>query len=1303
MDNEALRELHLYDLETLLADLVVGKEVATADGPYSVSSDQARSALDWYRRKGVDAWNANVNAAVAEEIVEKTQEDAPAQDEELGGKKETEKKVVLRLKSVVAHRFAGLHNYGTPSLPPKPFTFEFGAGATLFEGRNGSGKTSLANAIIWALTGELLRAQREPQTGMTEFDCLVDAVNEAPAEKAKIAAVTPLPDVADYQPDAAWIPADTWVELTFEDEKGNSLKVKRSQKRTSRGKLEEKAPDLSFLGLDPIAFRIGTTMPGLLQHIRVGTASELGKAVSQLTGLSALVDLANHARRVRQRIDKELTDGRQQQIQACDEAYSTAKNDLEDVYKAQETIRSEHAIPAPSKEEAIEETLRQIQDDVENKKALAFSSAQAILGETFDPKDMQTRTHLEDQIRPALSEASQVHLLPSMSTLKSLGNVSESDIESAKVLIRRIAEEAQDLLKLSEEPELEARIKLYARIAAWIKEFPQPEGSEDNCAVCSRSLLGVLDPVTGESVSAHLGIIAAKADLLGSTLKQWEDSAITALASTLPLPFLKVGDEGLPDHPSDLIRVSLLDELFSRAPFQGVLGNLKSATRQAFEKLVEDQPALEAIDPPELPDSCGALRAQIEAVLKAIQFVEWRHSNDEFAKDFVRLVLGSSTDVSGKQTETLVGKLQELDRITKAAQPLSKAADLIGRLQCQIELRRKHEKRLKEYVVTSEALSSLMDLGELADKQVDQLRTKLSDEAAHWRRKIYLGAFPSTAHELVDAEMGRKGELSIIVKSGGVAAPAQHVANASALRASLVAFYLAFWKHVYDRRGGLRLLVLDDPQELLDQENSERLARTLSELAEDGVQLVAMSYERRFAEHLARTAKQCDHREVLPATKLQKTVRTIPHRIELQKRKAEFENDQNDEEAARNLADTTRVYLEAKLGDIFEDPAFSSWVIDNPHPALNSFVGRLRREVRTSAGTMFSAAIFGKFCDHSSLVDGSDVLALMNKSHHGRRSEIRAADVAVCKDQLDQLASLAEQMFEECCRWRKRDVMPAEETNADQQHVPTNLKPLCVPQKIVPLYADLAAFTDSSLAEGTQAEVESIDFAELSNLSAFQLRRDNFGFSAPAGAIALAETESDFIEDRRLVISRHIEKIYARRLLRPENDNLIALSAEALDPTKRCPKTVFFREGDTALHRVVGVIFDHDLPLSSGNDEAYEVAAEHIFERASVAFRVRDNSAIPLALPGQIVIGAEEIESTRWDEYEGRAVALCLSDGSAVLKRAGRALSGSFSRLRQFESLGGLGASVLVSTKGDQDDLPTILTARLIYGVLYKV
>ena len=59
----------------------------------------------------------------------------------------------LRLKKIEAHRFAGLHKFGTPGVAPENYAHEFTSPLTLLEGRDGSGKTSLLNAIIWALTG----------------------------------------------------------------------------------------------------------------------------------------------------------------------------------------------------------------------------------------------------------------------------------------------------------------------------------------------------------------------------------------------------------------------------------------------------------------------------------------------------------------------------------------------------------------------------------------------------------------------------------------------------------------------------------------------------------------------------------------------------------------------------------------------------------------------------------------------------------------------------------------------------------------------------------------------------------------------------------------------------------------------------------------------------------------------------------------------------------------------------------------------------------------------------------------------
>src|SRR3546814_11777936 len=95
--------------------------------------------------------------------------------------------------------------------------------------------------------------------------------------------------------------------------------------------------------------------------------------------------------------------------------------------------------------------------------------------------------------------------------------------------------------------------------------------------------------------------------------------------------------------------------------------------------------------------------------------------------------------------------------------------------------------------------------------------------------------------------MDVRGVLDIRVVFAQAIAPAQHISNASALRASLMGFFLAFWEHVLMERGGLALLIFDDPQELLDHDNKEKLARLLPELVMQGGQLLVATYDRYFA------------------------------------------------------------------------------------------------------------------------------------------------------------------------------------------------------------------------------------------------------------------------------------------------------------------------------------------------------------------------------------------------------------------------------------------------------------------------
>src|SRR3546814_5648905 len=58
----------------------------------------------------------------------------------------------------------------TGTLFPYTTLFRSREPITLFDGWNGAGKTSLLNTVIWCLTGEILRPQRQPESGQEEFD-----------------------------------------------------------------------------------------------------------------------------------------------------------------------------------------------------------------------------------------------------------------------------------------------------------------------------------------------------------------------------------------------------------------------------------------------------------------------------------------------------------------------------------------------------------------------------------------------------------------------------------------------------------------------------------------------------------------------------------------------------------------------------------------------------------------------------------------------------------------------------------------------------------------------------------------------------------------------------------------------------------------------------------------------------------------------------------------------------------------------------------------------------------------------------
>jgi hypothetical protein len=406
-DMHAPRDIHLLTIDTLLADLIGGRPVRLGSGEdlTLVSSSDARAVLDWYRRNR-GKWQANLSAGDTDAIVDTIGTPPPTIEAEIATAPADAKKL-LRLVKVEAHRFAGLHAFGRPTEPPASFVFEPSKQVALFEGVNGSGKTSIANAIVWCLTGHLIRSQRPLEEGPIDFSCEISH-DGGMTTAHPMSAITPMPPKSSELPaNGKPIPADSWVELTLADETGAILlPLRRSQTRTPRGKIIETPPDLGAAGIDPIAWRIATTMPALLPFLGVGSTSQLGEAVARLTGLADLVDLAKHAEKMSGRITTKAKQELEAQRDNIAERYQLAVNDLNAIVTETPVIAFEGDPPAVNADTA-QRRISEIASHFAGLKADALREAQDVLGDDFDPEQKKARDDLEASIVPGNRAAAQ--------------------------------------------------------------------------------------------------------------------------------------------------------------------------------------------------------------------------------------------------------------------------------------------------------------------------------------------------------------------------------------------------------------------------------------------------------------------------------------------------------------------------------------------------------------------------------------------------------------------------------------------------------------------------------------------------------------------------------------------------------------------------------------------------------------------------------------------------------------------------------------------------------------------------------
>lgn len=1311
--------LYLHTLETLCDDLVSGRAVLLDDKgtEFQLSSPEARSVFDWYRNNP-GKWAGNVLKQDVETLVDQLKRTPP----ELSGNVYADQSTRLpkiHLKSVRAHRFAGIHRYGKPQQPPDDFCFEFKKPLTLIEGINGAGKTSLLSAITWCLTGHVYRSQRPPESA--EQSVQLEIVRESDAGSGneityEMTAITPMPS-AETLTSLGGEPLllDTWVELAFVDDGGNDVgTVRRSIKRSPRGKIIVDEPDFSSLGLDPIGRELGTKMPGLIPYIQLGIASDLGKAVAGLTGIKPLQDLAKHAAKSQDKLKMDLVTDRQADIKKIDSEFLNAQEELAKVIQDHSDIDPKKPLPAPGPKRTIERELTEIRQHFEALQTQALAKAKSILGESFDHEDRTALSDLMNNVGPALGmlDTGNLRRLPSANRLGKLASLSLEEVSQTEAVIQKLIAEANEIATLEEQPDVAARLRLYAKVASWIKDLPEHTHDINDCPICQSAIHGKSDTVTGRDITEHIREqLEIDSNYLEKTLKAWEENAEAILSKSLPDSLRAEMKKDLPERPTDLISSALGEELFESEYFSGCLMPLKLTTQTLCKKELESLQAFvepeKTILPKHLVENEGTLAQAIGRVIRGVAFGRWRQNNEREWREAFTNIVGTAkpSDDSAKTPEspvdswTLSERLVALDRMVKSTEPLTTALSKVKMMTEKLTERRQKEDRVALYSRTAEAIQELLSLDDLVERQVSFLIHKLLSATLTWRNAFYVPAF-ADAPKVIDTDVGTDGSLAIDAATEGTKASAHHISNASDLRATLLSFLIAFWQHLQEVRGGLSLLLLDDLQELFDRENRRRVANTVPAIVEIGGRVIVTTNDNAFGRRVTASAAETigldkvARRRIHPLNASRQHIELGKFREAIDTKRRAFEHPDNKNEAqpARDYIKDLRIYLENRLID-FLDVADSGLP---PYPTFSDLMSAVRGRARRGHDA-FATRAFANLISDPALGDNSDFLKLMNQSHHGNEDEITFNNVWLVRKECIRVRKLIDGAHEEYERWLRRD--PREPVLS----MPARPKPMKQPSFDVPVIMDLAAFTTDTPATEVTVAGEYFSGSWFENRALYLINTHNFGFAATPNCRAIVDLPDRPIVDRMLVIAIHRDKVYARRLFRDDSTpNVVVLASEAGNPLKR-PPTVLLPTEEVLLLNVVGILFDDQPHFPKPAEEAELVNDFTLLKNVQLVFKVRGDSAVPLALPGQIILGGGLVMSNQFDRLEGSPVAIATSEGSAF-KKIGKAIAGA-PHVRQFESIGGLGESMLVRTEDVRDSfsaLPTLQSIRRVLGVLYE-
>jgi hypothetical protein len=1195
-----------------------------------------------------------------------------------------------RLHRVEAFGFGGLTIFGGPI-----FDLQVNGSNWCLEGQNGSGKTSLSSAILWALTGKRIREHDGPVDESGERTTVSDTTGKKVGDWPACAAYPSNPiDLAK--------PAEVWVRLTFHNAADESAIAYR-RFVSSPGF----APQFEII-IDPrlLAARemldIGLLMPARVSRISFGERSQtLYEAVKMITGLDRLADVADACVHFTHGGRKFLKYAKDQGIDGIVGRFNDS------ISKAQEKAK-ELTFPFPAQrslgDDGLIDALTDASMDASSEAGKHLASLKSDVDPGVDPVTLDGRTKIRAAVGTARAITAQTTRgIPVFEAWASLKDASE-DPNFASISSHLASTESDLLVALhwNKRQMNDVRFRLKA-LAAQSFIAPAVPSADADCPLCF-SHLSSSEQRDLASELAELQRDAKEAERkIEDVCRAMEDGLIDKLPPGLRKhrELLGSGD------PKNLYAEAVLQRFCEDTPFCDVLIGLAARLRVQVTRQQDELPVFSYerfVEPLDEPIAAVHLRRTTHEIGRLVALTAWWKTHRSLFRDALSNVLGIKQPDGSYPPDSIGAELDSLDKSLAKAQPLDELAILLIAAAKEGEkwLPINEEQKTRECI--SKAIEPLKEMKHLVGAQTAQSISSLSARMKGVLDRIHL----IERLTYTETSMGKKSVHISGSLEPGMQIDASLIANTSWLRAMLWAFIIALRETTVEALGfnPFPLLILDDPQTTFDPRNKRKWAQELARMgnlprdASHSAQVFLTTHERLFFQCVTHHERLSGEQALMAGVNKTCGTVTIINGAGLARAYQNAIDSQDDALARKYIADV-RVYCEDLLKFMLraESPKIPDLSLDG-----------LRKELKRLIDGHVAPYDRKTFADLINILSSSNSkdMKVINESHHKGDESIGIAQANDVKQywELKALPVLHEAFaiydtFESfkgeprTFTWAKNVLMFPSGHNAQ-------VKALSIYQTGIAA----AAKTDGRAGDGvvTVQEWEAAQQIVLHNHDAYQLTAGTLDPVAMIGDIVIVSNYAP-INPRNLVVATFGSTLLARRYnLVDAHPDIAILTGQSIDPYAISEPVIVLPE--TKLKKIVGTLFAAStlpMPISTGGHEVRALSDPDILQQVcngAKLLEVKGRSAEPIALEGQFLMTRNPLASpAEIKTMDGRPVVAIDENGTRYFKRL--RCMGSLAVLESLNPDGTTGSEVLSFV--ESAEFPRITHVLQVIGILFEL